>query len=266
MRLITIVAVLSLVLAASCGYSAEQTAVQEAYIKVVDGLEGGDYSTVYDCLSSNTRTMLDDLAEALVYYEIPMGADGRELLGEMLAGADMTDLSRDIKSITVTGERATVVTVTEDGDENLEFALEDGQWRLDFEDLIRDAIDEGLAGSGMTVQGLIDHSIDDTSFGEGVEAVMSWSSGSGSAPVTITNSLGGYDVYYVYVSPSTESEWGDDFLGTVALADQGVLTAWVNPGTYDIMIQDVDGDTYTRYEVEVGSSGYDWEVTLADMD
>lgn len=178
----------------------------------------------------------------------------------------MTDLSRDIRSITVTGDRASVVTYTEDGDETLEFALEDGQWKLDFEDLIRDAIDEGLAGSGMTVQDLIDHSIDDSTFGEGVESVTSWSSGSGSAPVTITNSLGGYEIYYVYVSPSTESEWGEDFLGTVVLADGGVLTAWVDPGTYDIMIEDIDGDTYTRYEVEVGSSGYAWDVTLADID
>ena len=42
-------------------------------------------------------------------------------------------------------------------------------------------------------------------------------------------------------------------------------TFTVAPGTYDIMLIDEDGDEYTRWEVEVGSDGYNWAVTLEDM-
>ncbi|NLP04766.1 hypothetical protein GX411_02290 [Candidatus Fermentibacteria bacterium] len=249
-----------LIAVSACGYSAEQKAVRTAYMEVVDALEDGDYGRTYDCFSSNTRSLLDDLADALAFYGTPMGADGRELLAAMLEGVDMTGLTTDIRSITVSGSAATVVTQTDDGDETLEFVLEDGAWKLDFEDLIRDAMNEGMAGSGLTVEDLLEYNVDAAAAGGDV------STGTGTAPVRITNGLGNWDIWYAYVSKSTESDWGEDRLGSSILSPGCVLTVWVDPGTYDIMLEDEDGDTYTRYGVTVGAAGYDWEATLSDMD
>ncbi|OPL18716.1 MAG: hypothetical protein AVO35_05140 [Candidatus Aegiribacteria sp. MLS_C] len=90
-------------------------------------------------------------------------------------------------------------------------------------------------------------------------------SGEGSAPVTIVNDLGSWDIYYVYVDPS-DSPWGDDRLGADILSTESQITVWVDPGTYDMKVEDEDGDTYTLWGVEVGEAGYTWNVTLADMD
>lgn len=97
------------------------------------------------------------------------------------------------------------------------------------------------------------------------ETAGSLSVGTGTAPVNITNGLGSYDIWYAYVDPS-DSPGGDDRLGSEILEPGSTLTVWVDPGTYDIMVEDVDGDTYTLWGVEVGAEGYDWEVTLSDMD
>jgi hypothetical protein len=268
MRPIALGAMLALFLFSSCGLfpSAEEKAIRESHSTIADALEQGDFGTAFDHLSSNTCQFLDDLAASLTYYEMPMGADGRALFGEMLAEADLTDLSRDVKSITINGTSATMTTLTEEGDETLQFVLENGQWKLDFEQLIRDAMDEGLSGSGFTVQDLLDRTVDMPDDAGVPNGVMSVESGDGACPVTITNGLGNWTIYYAYVSPSNLSEWGDDVLGSDMLSPGGVLTVWVDPGTYDMMVEDEDGDTYSLYAIEVGTGGYSWEVTLADMD
>lgn len=91
------------------------------------------------------------------------------------------------------------------------------------------------------------------------------SMGEGSAPVTIINDLGTYDIWYVYCDLSSEP-WGNDVLGSEILAAGDSYTFYVNPGNYDIKCEDVDGDTYTIWGVEVPATGYTWNVTLGDMD
>ena len=58
----------------------------------------------------------------------------------------------------------------------------------------------------------------------------------------------------------------DDRLGADILTAESQITVWVDPGTYDMQVEDEDGDTYTLWGVEVGEDGYTWNVTLADMD
>lgn len=94
---------------------------------------------------------------------------------------------------------------------------------------------------------------------------VSLETGEGTAPVTITNNLGGWDIYFVYVDPS-DSPWGDDQLGADILEDSSEITIWVNPGSYDMKVEDEDGDTYTLWEINVDENGYEWAVTLEDMD
>lgn len=266
-RLLTSLFVLLLMVSA-CGMSPEERAVRTAYNDLTDNLESGDYDAVYNQMSTNTRTFLDDLASAFEYYGMGMGDTGSEFLAEMMSEVDMSDLSRDIKSVTFTGgTRADVVTATVDGDETTTFVLEGEEWKLDFEDFMKSAIDEGLAGSGMTVDDIIAREVPgDMSGGEMVEGT-DFEVGSGSCPVRITNDLGSWDIWFVYVSPSSETEWGQDWLGTSGILSPGnTITVKVAPGTYDLMVEDEDGDTYSNYGVEIGSSGYGWSVTLSDMD
>jgi hypothetical protein len=100
---------------------------------------------------------------------------------------------------------------------------------------------------------------------EGDMGAMVLESGEGTAPVTIVNDLGAWDIYYVYVDAS-DSPWGDDRLGADILTAESQITVWVDPGNYDMQVEDEDGDTYTIWGVEVGEDGYTWNVTLADMD
>jgi hypothetical protein len=87
----------------------------------------------------------------------------------------------------------------------------------------------------------------------------------GSAPVTIYNGLGDWTIWYVYCDP-TDAPWGDDRLGSELLNPGEEYTFYVNPGEYDIQVEDEDGDTYTLWGVTVDESGYYWEVTLSDLD
>ncbi|NOQ21523.1 MAG: hypothetical protein GQ565_02575 [Candidatus Aegiribacteria sp.] len=94
---------------------------------------------------------------------------------------------------------------------------------------------------------------------------FSLDTGDGTAPVTVVNDLGGWDIFNVYVDPS-DGPWGDDRLGTEILTESNDITIWVDPGTYDMRVQDVDGDTYTLWEIDVDENGYEWAVALEDMD
>ena len=106
----------------------------------------------------------------------------------------------------------------------------------------------------------LDSMMDDIEY-EGV----SLDTGDGIAPVTILNSLGDWDIFYVYVDPS-DGPWGEDRLGSDILTGSSDITIWVDPGTYDMKVEDADGDTYTLWGIEVDETGYAWAVTLDDMD
>ncbi len=88
----------------------------------------------------------------------------------------------------------------------------------------------------------------------------------GQCPITITNNLGSWDVYGVWISPSDGDGWGDNHLGEEILYQGDSYTAYVQSNTYDIYIEDEDGDTYTRWGVVVESDGYTWDVSLCDID
>jgi len=101
--------------------------------------------------------------------------------------------------------------------------------------------------------------------GDDVFEGVSLETGEGIAPVTIANNLGGWDIYYVFVDPS-DGPWGEDRLGADILTGSSEITVWVDPGTYDMRVEDLDGDTYTLWEIDVDENGYEWAVVLDDMD
>lgn len=88
--------------------------------------------------------------------------------------------------------------------------------------------------------------------------------GSGNVPVKITNDLGAWNIEEIKIDP-TDSPWGDNRISEIVEPGEDV-TINVPAGTYDIMIVDDDGDSYTRWNIEIGAEGYDWAVTLSDLD
>jgi hypothetical protein len=76
--------------------------------------------------------------------------------------------------------------------------------------------------------------------------------------VRITNNTG-YDVYYIYISPSDNDEWGEDFLEDDILLDGHSVNIQLDyplsmADTYDFCLEDEDGDTYFKYEVEIADN------------
>jgi hypothetical protein len=73
--------------------------------------------------------------------------------------------------------------------------------------------------------------------------------------IRITNNTG-YDIYYIYISPSESDEWGDDFLGDDILLDGHSINIRLDyplstVDIYDICVEDEDGDSYYKYEIEI---------------
>jgi hypothetical protein len=252
-----IVLLAAALLAASCGQSPEQKAVEQSYNELVDALEAQEGHEVFDLLSENTRDFLDRLATAMADMDLGDYEGGGDMLEEFLVGEEFADFNRNVSSVTIEGDVATLDT----GEETLTFLKEGESWRVDLEAMIRQGMEEGLEGTGITVDDILEGNVPGMGGGE----EQSYETGEGSAPVTLVNDLGSWDIYFVYVDPSDEP-WGEDRLGANILAPGDELTVWVEPDTYDIKAEDVDGDTYTRWGVEVGPEGYQWDISLADMD
>ncbi len=86
-----------------------------------------------------------------------------------------------------------------------------------------------------------DHNVMATRFGEQISGDTEWElyiEGGGSASLTLVNNSG-QDICYVYISPSTESTWGDDWLGASEIIASGdSRTFYLEPGTYDMKAED----------------------------
>ena len=171
-----------------------------------------------------------------IWY-VYMSADSdTEWGGDWLGDAEVIS-SGATKRFTVPDGTYDIKLVDEDGDEYIRWGVEEnGTYRSDVT----------LAELG--------------------EATVSASTIDSGAPVTIYNDLGNYTIYYVHCSSSAASSWGDDWLGSEVIIPGDDFTFYVSPGTYDIQLEDEDGDTYTRMGVDVRSDGYYWAVNLGDLD
>jgi hypothetical protein len=87
--------------------------------------------------------------------------------------------------------------------------------------------------------------------------------------VRITNNTG-YTVYFSYVSRTSSNSWGQDVLGNDVLrSGQSVTVRLPSPlsvtNKSDIRLTDLEGDTYTKYNVTVTPNSA-MEFTIRDMD
>jgi hypothetical protein len=115
-----------------------------------------------------------------------------------------------------------------------------------------------LSDATLTAEGLVWEVTPDT-------RAIADSPWAGECAITITNDLGAWSITRVLCSPSDASEWGDSWITSPIPASQSV-TINVEPGTYDIRVEDNDGDTYTRWEIEITRQGFSWSPTLQDID
>src|SRR3990170_268563 len=85
--------------------------------------------------------------------------------------------------------------------------------------------------------------------------------GSGSGVFRLDNQSG-QTICYVYISPTTNSEWGDDLLGATEVIETGQTRNFtVSAGDYDLRADTCDSIAISEvYGVTVPSSGYTWVV------
>jgi hypothetical protein len=74
---------------------------------------------------------------------------------------------------------------------------------------------------------------------------------------TVTVNIGnftGYTGFYLHAKLSTASSWGPDLLGADLLNNNAYKVIQLTPGTYEIRLTDIDGDTYTRRNLSIMST------------
>lgn len=152
-----IMAALMMVLAASCGKSPEQRAVEESYLRVVEAIETGNNEVFFAHLTSNTVEFLDRLVASL--RDLGMGdfRDGKDMMAYMLEDGAGFEFNRRVSSVTIRDDRAVLVTAIDR--EEVDFILEDGVWKLDLEDVMREGMEEGLEGTGVTLDQILEGNI-----------------------------------------------------------------------------------------------------------
>jgi len=91
-------------------------------------------------------------------------------------------------------------------------------------------------------------------------------SGSGSCRLILRNSLEEWTVTGVQIRPSGGSEWSDNNLSPSVLEPGERFSFLLEQGSYDVRIEDEDGDTYTRAGIRVTPAGAAWNVSMEHLD
>ena len=85
--------------------------------------------------------------------------------------------------------------------------------------------------------------------------------------LSVTNSLETCNITCVYISRGWNTVWGSNHLpGTDVLEPGQTAEVMVQPGVYDLQVIDENSDTYTLNDIRVGADGFNWTVTVSDMD
>jgi hypothetical protein len=82
-----------------------------------------------------------------------------------------------------------------------------------------------------------------------------------SGNVTLLNQSG-QTVCYVRMSPSTQTTWGSDWLGSDTVSAGGSYTFDVAPGAWDLRAEDCSNTVIQEdYGITITAAGYTWTVT-----
>jgi hypothetical protein len=83
------------------------------------------------------------------------------------------------------------------------------------------------------------------------------------ATVTFINRTG-ETIFYLYISERTDEYWGDDWLGSNVLEDNGRYTTRLLTGEYDVLATDLSQDTAWTFWITVDSDGGTFAIEPAD--
>ncbi|MBN1260949.1 MAG: hypothetical protein JXB35_09740 [Anaerolineae bacterium] len=86
--------------------------------------------------------------------------------------------------------------------------------------------------------------------------------GRGLVPIVVYNTSS-TEICYLYISPSTNQDWGDDMLGAgeSIMPTDGARVFHLSPGTYDLLAQDCDGqDLVQETEADI-SEETTWTIS-----
>ena len=86
---------------------------------------------------------------------------------------------------------------------------------------------------------------------------------------TILNDTG-YDVHYIFISPDYSDDWEEDVLGDEEILPAGesydvTFSGYGDHCSFDIRLVDEDGDSYTKWGVDLCST-YTLYVSIDDLD
>jgi hypothetical protein len=80
----------------------------------------------------------------------------------------------------------------------------------------------------------------------------------------VENETGGWDIEEVYISPAGSGCWDEDLLEPGVLPSGEGRDFEIDPGYYDVMLVDEDGDMYEMYSAFF-LIRHVWLVTLDDL-
>ncbi len=111
-----------------------------------------------------------------------------------------------------------------------------------------------------------DHTVADQRMGVNLSGTYNWTisgggggGGGGNATIVLHNNSG-QTVFYAYISPCSDSTWGNDDLGSSTVPSGGTFNFTVPAGCYDMKAEDA---SHNIIDVEMGinvSGTYNWNV------
>jgi hypothetical protein len=77
----------------------------------------------------------------------------------------------------------------------------------------------------------------------------------------------GETICYLYISPTTNDEWGEDWLGSAGTIASGETRSFdVAPGDYDLRAENCDSSRISEvFGVSVSSSGFTWAIPFVPI-
>ena len=85
----------------------------------------------------------------------------------------------------------------------------------------------------------------------------------GIAPVTVYNNLEDLSIWYIHYALA-EEPWVFDLLGSRIVEPGEDFTFRVDPGVYDLLVEDREGNTYIKWDVHIPEEGFYWSVDPGD--
>jgi len=89
-----------------------------------------------------------------------------------------------------------------------------------------------------------------------------WTLSDSQVTLTVVNNSS-VDLCWLYVSPSTDDEWGPDQFGpeTILRSGQSFAVEGIDPGTYDLRVEGCSGEELEEYGLDLSG---DFEYTVTD--